>query len=284
MEEVGRGSRRVRALRGWAAACALVTAALVGGCASGGREARVDPAGGASAADELRRMSSSFHVRRAPESRGWVLLLPGASGLTIFEDSEHYFRAAGALNERGFDAIVVDYKAAYRAASDPPRVETGGKIAWVARRAIEWARREGVVREDEPGAIVAWSLGGEGLWELVEDEATLAGLNVRAAAAYYPSPEGRSIERVRVPLLVLTGADDDVTRAAEIRGKVEGKGEVEVRVYEGAGHGFDVETIREAREVRLLPLIGPSATFQYNEPAASAARSALTEFLRLRMK
>lgn len=229
-------------------------------------------------------MASSFHVRRAEGSRGWVLLLPGASGLKIFDDSEHYFRAAGALNEQGLDAIVVDYKAAYRAASSPPRLDTGGKIAWVARSSIEWARRECIILADEPGAIVAWSIGGEGLWDLVEDEAMLASLNVRAAAAYYPSPEGRRIGRVGVPLLVLTGADDDVTRAAPIREKVDGKGDVDIRVYEGARHGFDVESIREAREVRLLPLIGPSATFQYHEGSAAAARAALVQFLRSRLK
>src|SRR5262245_52502438 len=41
--------------------------------------------------------------------RPWAVLLPGSSGLSIFDDHEHYFRAAIWLNERGVDALVVDY-------------------------------------------------------------------------------------------------------------------------------------------------------------------------------
>ncbi|MFO0834381.1 MAG: dienelactone hydrolase family protein [Phycisphaerales bacterium] len=267
----------------WLGWLGVMGSAFIVGCAASndGAEGR---SASAVAPDDLQRMAPAFHVRRAAGARAFVVLLPGASGLTIFEDSEHYFRAAENLSHNGFDVIVVDYKAAYRAAERPPRLETGGKIAWVVERAIEWGRREGVIGSDEPGAIVAWSLGGEGLWELVGDRARLETMRVRAAAAYYPSPEGRPVEAVVVPLLVLTGDRDDVTKAGEIRAKVEGKGEVQVRVYSGARHGFDVETIREAREIRLLPLFGPSATFQFDEAAAREAGSELSQFLRSKVR
>lgn len=261
----------------------VLGSAFLFGCATSNQGAKVRPAS-AAAPDELQRMAPAFNLRRATGAQAFVVLLPGASGLTIFEDSEHYCRAAEALNHDGFDVIVVDYKAAYRAAERPPKLETGGKIAWVAERAVEWGRREGVIGSDESGAIVAWSLGGEGLWELVGDRARLEAMRIRAAAAYYPSPDGRPVKAVVVPLLVLTGDRDDVTKAGEIRAKVEGKGDVRVRVFAGAQHGFDVESIREAREVRLLPLIGPSATFQFDESAARASRAELSEFLRSRVK
>src|SRR5262245_49470057 len=44
--------------------------------------------------------------------RPWAVLLPGSSGLEIFDDHEHYFRAALWLNERGVDALVIDYHGA----------------------------------------------------------------------------------------------------------------------------------------------------------------------------
>lgn len=267
----------------WLGWLGVLGSAFFLGCAASNEGAEVSPAS-AAAPDDLQKMAPAFHVRRAADAQAFVVLLPGASGLKIFEDSEHYFRAAEALNHDGFDVIVVDYKAAYRAAARPPRLETGGKIAWVVERAVEWGRREGVIGLNEPGAIVAWSLGGEGLWELVGDRARLEAMRVSAVAAYYPSPEGRPVEAVVVPLLVLTGDRDDVTKAGEIRAKVEGKGDVRVRVFAGARHGYDVESIREDREVRLLPLVGPSATLQFDEAAAREARTELSEFLRSKVR
>ena len=133
-------------------------------------------------------MESHFYFRPAAAPRGaWVVLLPGASGLTIFDDKDHYFRATAALNAEGFDAVVVDYKAAYKVAPNPPQVATGDKIAWVAEQAVAWTRRTGKIKTEQPGAIVAWSLGAQGLWPLLADEARVNALNLKAAIAYYPS-------------------------------------------------------------------------------------------------
>ena len=59
------------------------------------------------------------------EARPWAVLLPGSGGLSILGDDEHYFRAATWLNERGVDALVIDYHRAARfvsaAAGGAPR-------------------------------------------------------------------------------------------------------------------------------------------------------------------
>jgi dienelactone hydrolase len=254
---------------------------LLIGCAG----ARSSPPGG----DAIQRsaspnaaMESHFHFSPASSPRGaWVALLPGASGLTIFDDKDHYFRAAASLNAEGFDALVVDYKAAYKAATNPPKVPTGGKIAWVAEQAVAWARTAGKIKPEHPGAIVAWSLGAEGLWPLLADEARAEALNLRAAAAYYPSNEdGMPLTR-DTPLLILTGRKDDVTEAKGINAMVSRAASpiVTLRVYPNANHGFDVASISSPRTVRLIPLFGPSATFGFDEDASRAAAQELAAFL-----
>jgi len=228
-------------------------------------------------------MESHFYFRPATNPRGaWVVLLPGASGLKIFDDQDHYFRAAAVLNAAGFDAVVVDYKPAYRAATNPPKIPTGAKIAWVAEQAVAWTRATGKIRPEQPGAIVAWSLGAESLWPLLADEARVDALNLKAVAAYYPSNEDDAPLRTGTPLLILTGEADDVTEAKVIRAMVSRAASpvVTLHVYPNANHGFDVESIAQPRTVRLLPLIGPSATFGFDEQASRSAASELATFLR----
>ncbi len=228
-------------------------------------------------------MAASFHFRPSSVPRGsWVVLLPGASGLTILGDTDHYFRAAEALNAEGFDALVVDYKAAYRAAVNPPKGPTGSKIAWVMERAVAWARATGKIKPDEPGVVVAWSLGAEGLWPLLADDDRVNGLSLRAAVAYYPSNEDEVVIRTSTPLLILTGEADDVTEAKHIRAMVDRAASplIMLRVYPEALHGFDVASIAEPRTLRLIPLFGPSATFGFDSEASANAARELSTFLR----
>lgn len=227
-------------------------------------------------------MEPHFHFRPAASSSGaWVVLLPGASGLTIFEDKNHYFRAAAELNAEGYDALVVDYKAAYKSALNPPRISTGGKIAWVAEQAVVWARTSGRIKPDQPGAIVAWSLGAEGLWPLLADEARAGALNLKAAAAYYPSNEEDVPLKTTTPLLILTGEADDVTEAKGIRSMVSRatSPHVMLHVYPNANHGFDIASITKTRSVRLFPVFGPTATFGFDAEASRNAAHELVAFL-----
>ena len=264
----------------------IVGAALCGamsGCASHEKP---------EASAELARdgMAAHFHFRahEGDVARGWVVLLPGASGLTIFEDSGHYFRAAERMTREGFDALVVDYKAAYHAAADRPDVETGEKIAWVTERAAAWLREKGHAAPDEAGFVVGWSLGGEGVWTLLSSPERVREMGLAGAAMYYPANEGKLHSCGGVPLLVMTGGADDVVPASEVRttadtARAQGC-EVTLEVYPGAQHGFDVESLKRKRVARLLPLVGPKATFQFDADAAADAEGKLIGFLRARAR
>lgn len=216
----------------------------------------------------------------APNGR-WAVLLPGASGLKVFDDEGHYFLVADALNARGFDVLVIDYKRAYKEAPSRPRVPTGKKIAWVVEQSLAWARQDGRIPVDQPGAIIAWSLGAEGLWPLLSDGEKASSLGITAVAAYYPSNEDREPIANSVPLLILVGERDDVTPASEVRGLVNAanSGAIELHVYPDANHGFDIASIQPPKTVRLLPLVGPSGTFGYDKAAAADAWVRLDAFL-----
>lgn len=261
---------------------ALIPFWLLGACQSTSEA----PALGAGAPPALapEGVGSGVYVLNAPTpAKRWAVLLPGASGLKIFDDAGHYFRAAATLNERGFHVLVIDYRHAYRASRPHPDRPTGEKIAWVVEQALELARRNGAIEADAPGTIIAWSLGAEGLWVLAPDRERLGALGVTALAAYYPAnDEEKPIQSV-VPLLIQTGEADDVTAAGDIRDAVKrgasAGGDPVLHVYPDVHHGFDVESIVPERTVSLVPIIGPRATFAFHAEAAAAARMRLLEFL-----
>jgi dienelactone hydrolase len=274
------------------APCAATLCALLLGCAGSPQAAAPAPAAAPpspasdspAAAASIHSSPLARHIEVVP-ARGtphaWVALLPGASGLTIFDDTGHYRRAADILAQHGYTVLLIDYKPAYRAAPNPPRGTTGEKIAWVTQQAVDLARADARIPPDLPGAVVAWSLGAEGLWVMLADPARVSSLNLRAAAAYYPANEAETPVRTRTPLLILTGDADNVTPAPAIRAMTSAPdaGPIDLHVYPGAHHGFDVSSIPRPRTVRLLPLVGPSATFQYDPSAATDAADRLARFL-----
>ncbi len=227
-----------------------------------------------------------YHWREAATDRpaGWVVILPGSSGLTIFDDDSHYFDTANRYNDLGFDVLVVDYKPALRAsASTPEGASPGEKIAWITERAIEWMWHEHPRTRTRQGVIAAWSLGAEGALRLVNDDRKTKSLQIGSAVFFYPT----NFEQVeldnRVPLLILVGDNDDVTPAAAARAMVDDRSAttatVELVIYPGARHGFDIESLKTPRTIRLLPLFGPSATFFYDAEAAHDANERVTTFI-----
>ena len=228
-------------------------------------------------------MSDYFHWQDVDGAKGWVVILPGSSGLTVLDDERHYFDAADALNAQGWNVLLVDYKPAYRAAMDAPGGDTGEKIAWVTERAIAWMIGNRPEMGAVPGAVVAWSLGAEGALYLANDRAALESTGIRSIAMYYPSIPGKFQLDNHVPLLILTGESDDVTPVVDVNalvaGQRSGAKDIELHTYPNAHHGFDVASIQEEKTVRMLPLVGPSATLHYNADAATDAADKLAAFL-----
>ena len=217
------------------------------------------------------------------EPRGWILMLPGASGLTVLDDDRHYPETATVFNELGFDVLMVDYKPAFRASRNPPESSSSEKIAWVTERAVTWMWHEHPRTKTRQGTLVAWSLGAEGALRIVNDSRKTRSLQLDAAVLYYPSNFEQQRLANSVPLLILVGDADDLTPADVARKLVASRADdaapVELVVYPGAQHGFDIESLKTPRTIRLLPLYGPSATFQYDEKAAHDSRARISALI-----
>lgn len=229
------------------------------------------------------QMSDYFHWLPAADAVGWVVFLPGSGGLRVLDDDRHYFNVAERLNQRGWSVLLVDYKPAYRASGAGKEGTPGEKIAWVTEEAVAWMRRSHPEISNLPGALVGWSLGAEGVLRIVNEGTRATTIGANAAALYYPSNKDDLQLMNHVPVLVLIGEADDVTRATDVQAMVRdrdsGAGPVELHLYPGAYHGFDVASLVKRRTVRLLPMIGPKATLQFDEASAADAEQRLLAFL-----
>jgi len=209
----------------------------------------------------------------------WVMILPGYSGLKVFKDTGHYFRAAEELNAAGFDVIIVEYKKASRKGGYKFPWEFAEGVKWATEQAIEWGKSEGHIQSNTQGHIVSWSAGGEGTILILNDTVAINKHNISSAALYYPSNRDSIQLKSNLPILVQTGEIDNVTTAKNIENTYGGKGNVELIVYPDARHGFDVESIIEKKKLQIIPLFGRKFYFQYNAQASNKSKEKLIEFL-----
>lgn len=99
------------------------------------------------------------------------------------------------------------------------------------------------------------------------------GLKFRAAAAFYPPCSNVQNERLAIPTLILVGAVDAVTPAADCeRLSKTQSGEVKLIVYPGAGHCFDDPAFAGGKIVMGM-------TLKYDPDAAKRSRRDLGAFL-----
>ncbi len=105
-------------------------------------------------------------------------------------------------------------------------------------------------------------------------------LKFKAAAAFYPPCENQAGAQLRMPTLILVGASDDVTPAADcqrLANAQPGDGaDVKLVVYPGASHGFDNPGFAGGK--RLLGM-----ELKYDRDAAQASGVALRDFLATRL-
>jgi dienelactone hydrolase len=101
---------------------------------------------------------------------------------------------------------------------------------------------------------------------------------MRAAAGYYPPCANRQGESVKVPTLILVGAADSVTPAADCRAFVDDQppGAAGLVVLPGAGHLFDDPASAGGRIVLGMH-------FAYDRAAATRAEGELRRFLKARL-
>ena len=122
-------------------------------------------------------------------------------------------------------------------------------------------------------AVIGFSQGGDVALALAASPPR--GLRLRAAAAYYPPCANRQGETLAVPTLVLVGAADSVTPAADCRAFVAAQppgAAARLVVLPGAGHLFDDPASAGGRVVLGMH-------FAYDGAAAARAEGELRRFL-----
>jgi dienelactone hydrolase len=99
------------------------------------------------------------------------------------------------------------------------------------------------------------------------------GLSFKAAAAFYPPCPNQAEASLTIPTLILIGAADDVTPAADCKRLASRQsGEIKLVIYPNARHGFDDPEFGDGR--RLLGM-----TLAYDHAAAVESKNELGAFL-----
>ena len=96
----------------------------------------------------------------------------------------------------------------------------------------------------------------------------------KAAAAFYPPCANEAGASLKIPTLILVGAKDDVTPAADCAAlaKRQPPGKAKLIVYPAAAHAFDLPEFGPGRQVMGM-------TLAYDRDAAERAWAALRAFL-----
>ena len=144
---------------------------------------------------------------------------------------------AGALASWGYAALFVDDFATRglkeTCAVEFPQVvgDAFGALAFLAGRSeVDSARV----------AAIGFSQGGDAALRIAASPAGSGGLGFAAAAAFYPPCDNEADATLRIPTLIMVGASDSVTPAADCaRLAVRQPGMTKLVVYPGASHGFD---------------------------------------------
>jgi dienelactone hydrolase len=124
-------------------------------------------------------------------------------------------------------------------------------------------------------AVVGSSQGGDTALKI----AAGGGVGFKAAAAFYPPCANLDGAALTIPTLILVGAKDEVTPAADCAelAKRQAPGMAKLVVYPGAAHAFDLPEFAKASKVMGMPLA-------YDHNAASRSWAELQGFLAARLK
>jgi dienelactone hydrolase len=124
-------------------------------------------------------------------------------------------------------------------------------------------------------AAVGFSQGGDSALKIAADGAA----GFKAAAAFYPPCANVAGATLDIPTLIVVGAKDEVTPAADCErlAKQQAPGRVKLVVYPGAAHAFDLPEFGGGRHVMGMSLA-------YDRNAAQRSWAELRGFLAARLK
>jgi dienelactone hydrolase len=198
-----------------------------------------------------------------------VVVLHGCGSI-----SSHSIGIADELSRRGYVALAVD-SLGPRGMADACGQFFIGQVT-DAFAAAGFLARQPVVDATRI-AILGQSMGGSSALTLVERGSIEGRFSQRfaAAIAYYPACRGHS-PILNAPTLILIGADDDLNRAdacREMSALPHPNGaEIELVIYPGVFHAFDVDWFQPGRDVR-------GHRFEYNPSASEDAQNRVRNFL-----
>lgn len=211
-----------------------------------------------------------------------VVALHGCEGWPSSEDGRR--RQAERYISQGYVFLAVDSfgpRGIEQACVPPPGSASADRLG-DAYGALDWLSGQSFVNASRV-AVLGASQGGSAALLAVSPVASSQGYSHRfaAAAAFYPvcSP---ALAVVNAPLLVLIGALDDWTLAADCQAMMtapaEGSAPKMLEVYPGAYHAFNGQSVRDhPREVFGHHL-------EYNDAATKAANATLADFLSRTLK
>lgn len=233
------------------------------------------------------------HYTHIPHEEGrfpTLIAIPGCSGISsddpiaegsnpeLHEDDllfrRHYRRMAEKFQDEGFVVLLVNIHTAeglQTACADPIDSE---RIAEYINEAVAWASELPFVDSDNVH-LIGWSMGGGGVLNWLHGPRSEA-TSVRSAIAVYPACSGHTNLTIPMPILILLGGGDDIADPSICENLIDSattKDQIEVQIYPGARHGFDI------LDAPTVLDIGNGMTVGYQKEAADASWLAIMRFL-----
>ncbi|WP_394759409.1 dienelactone hydrolase family protein [Flavobacterium sp.] len=235
---------------------------------------------------QTQNIGESFYLYKANsdiKKNKWILLLPGSSGLKIFNDSTFYKNKAENLMKLGYDVILIDHKKTYNIYNNDElkaKRKTGEKISWVIREAVNWVRTSNDRGENYFGHILGWSLAGEGIFNILNDADFIEKNKILSAALFYPSNNEKVEIKTTIPLLIQIGEKDIVLNQKLLKKEALKNDKIKLIIHQDSYHGFDIESLEKGETIKYPPVIGKKYLFLYNKESSNKATENLLEFLK----
>lgn len=218
-------------------------------------------------------MTDFFHFQKSEvyDSSKWAVFLPGTGGLRIFKDTVHYYAMAEHMNEIGISVLLVDNAAAYKASRKKDLKKESDQILWTLEQALDWAIEKEFIDSESYGTLVGWSRAGMGAVPLANDPELLENLHIQAMVLFYPANPEEIKLHTSIPILVLTGGKDRIIKLDDILEHMISEN-VNIKVYDDAYHGFDVESLEKGKYYRYVPFLSKKIyLLKYDQEAAADA-------------
>lgn len=225
------------------------------------------------------KMTDFFHFQKSEnfDASKWAVFLPGTGGLRIFNDTVHYYKMAEELNRIGISVLLVDNVAAYKASGKKDLENESKEIQWTLRQALIWAYQNNFINPGSNGTLVGWSRAGIGAIPLANDQELLNKLSINSMVLFYPANPYEILLKPDIPVLVLTGNKDRIIKLDDILEYLIAEN-VNIKIYDGAYHGFDVENLKKGKYYRYIPFITKKIyLLKYDE---ETSREAINDWLK----